>query len=298
MDHPPQLVKTPSELGMLVKFFREHRSLTQQQLADIVGTNRSAIAHLEQGLRLPDGDLLNAVCVYLDVPVPLWSGYKVRKLASDRVRVCCHCFVYYTAWHRATPEEKRRDKLVYAIKNDQLWSYRGKRTDPYEHSAHQLKERFPALFSSRTLVPVPKSTASDEVSDSDWASLRLAQAIAAIGTNMSVERLVLRASTIRKSSDPDAQGPRPTVAEHVKSLVLAPISGLPPGVVLVDDVVTKGTTMAACGKLLRDAGWPGEIDALSAAYTRAPDEPEPGEWRVFAYTWNGRASHPERAIWP
>lgn len=298
MDRPPQIVKTPSELGQLVKFFREHRSLTQQQLADKIGTNRSAIAHLEQGLRLPDGELLESVCGRLGIPTPLWSGYKIRKLSGDRVRVCCRCFVYYTAWRRATTEEQRRDKLVYAVKNDETWYYRSKRTNPYEHSALQLKSRFAELFENKTLIPVPKSDASKTVSDAKWASLRLAEAAASVGSNLRVERLIVRTSGIRKSSDPDAHGPRPTVAEQVASLTLGSMDGLPPGIVLVDDVVTKGTTMVACAKLLRDAGWSGEIDAMAVAYTRAPDEPDPGEWRGFSYTWDGNAAHPERATWP
>lgn len=67
-------------LGTLVRVFREARSLSQQSLASQVRppTNRSAIAHLEQGLRVPPAGVLQAVCEHLQIPRPLWERFVLR----------------------------------------------------------------------------------------------------------------------------------------------------------------------------------------------------------------------------
>ena len=63
-----------SELGRLVQALREQKSVSQEQLAKTLGapTNRSALAHLEQGLRLPQPAVLEAICTYLAVPASYW----------------------------------------------------------------------------------------------------------------------------------------------------------------------------------------------------------------------------------
>lgn len=64
-------------LGNLVKIHREHRNYSQEYVADNCGvkTNRSAIAHLEQGIRLPKNHILSAICEFLDIPKPMWENF-------------------------------------------------------------------------------------------------------------------------------------------------------------------------------------------------------------------------------
>ena len=66
-----------SQLAELVKAHREQRELTQEQLAAQCGadTNRSAIAHLEQGIRVPRPDVLSAVCTFLKIPLVFWEPF-------------------------------------------------------------------------------------------------------------------------------------------------------------------------------------------------------------------------------
>ncbi|MBL7718365.1 MAG: helix-turn-helix transcriptional regulator [Flavipsychrobacter sp.] len=61
-------------LGDLVKATREHRNITQQDLAKSIGkgVNRSTIAHLEQGLRIPQPEQLEYICHFLDIPKKYW----------------------------------------------------------------------------------------------------------------------------------------------------------------------------------------------------------------------------------
>jgi transcriptional regulator with XRE-family HTH domain len=75
-----------SELGDQVKSAREDQKLSQQELADALKpalVNRSHIAHLEQGRRVPPTDALQAICTRLNVPHKYWqhfadSSYRIR----------------------------------------------------------------------------------------------------------------------------------------------------------------------------------------------------------------------------
>lgn len=63
-------------LGELVKAIREHNGLSQEQLASqLDGVNRSNIAHLEQGLRLPRTEILEKICNRLSIPGKFWKEF-------------------------------------------------------------------------------------------------------------------------------------------------------------------------------------------------------------------------------
>jgi transcriptional regulator with XRE-family HTH domain len=64
------------QLGELVRAIREQREYSQESLAkQIQGCNRSAVAHLEQGLRLPRPDLLQGICGFLNLPRIYWEEF-------------------------------------------------------------------------------------------------------------------------------------------------------------------------------------------------------------------------------
>jgi transcriptional regulator with XRE-family HTH domain len=294
---PVSQIRTLRDLGKLVQSVREQRRFTQQQLSNElrgIVRNRSAVAHLEQGLRLPDGDELEGICRYLGIPEAFWVGFKVRKLSGNEIRVACRCFTYYTAKARAeSDDERNRNSFVGRVKDGRLLPDKGANLarDPNVVMAARLRSKFPDLFANRALVPVPGHSAG--IPTSRWASHRMAQAIASASMGSTVHPLVERHTTIRKSADPKGLRPRP--AEHLETLRLADPEELPPGIVLVDDVVTRGSTMLACAKLLRDAGWLGEINAIAAAYTQQTDKGDPGEMRLLVYSWDGGPStYPRR----
>lgn len=63
-------------LGELIRSMREHKGLTQDSLSNALsGVNRSNIAHLEQGLRLPKPDILEKICKKLEVPKNYWAEF-------------------------------------------------------------------------------------------------------------------------------------------------------------------------------------------------------------------------------
>ena len=74
---------TIAQLGYLVRTYREQRGLTQEKFVTElpIRTNRSSVAHLEQGLRLPPPQTLHAICTHLDIPEALWHSFE-----SDHLR--------------------------------------------------------------------------------------------------------------------------------------------------------------------------------------------------------------------
>ncbi|MDC3956244.1 helix-turn-helix transcriptional regulator [Polyangium jinanense] len=78
-------VHSLGDLGSLVRAFREHRGLTQEQLSKDAGRlPRTAIAHLEQGYRLPAAEHLRALAKHLSLPDALVEPF-LRPSAARRV---------------------------------------------------------------------------------------------------------------------------------------------------------------------------------------------------------------------
>lgn len=73
---------TIPELGDLVSKTRRERRLSQDALAAKVGpnVNRSMVAHLEQGLRLPAPEALAALCTELGLAEELWRPFEEPSL--------------------------------------------------------------------------------------------------------------------------------------------------------------------------------------------------------------------------
>ncbi|MBK9278362.1 MAG: helix-turn-helix transcriptional regulator [Candidatus Obscuribacter sp.] len=69
------MISTLQQLGILVKVHREHNKLTQEKLAEECNTNRSAVSHLEQGLRLPSPQTLKNICNHLNIPEKQWQRF-------------------------------------------------------------------------------------------------------------------------------------------------------------------------------------------------------------------------------
>ena len=65
------------QLGSVVKNHRDHKKVSQEHVAKNCGiaTSRTAVAHLEQGLRLPKPEALSAICQYLEIPKPQWEPF-------------------------------------------------------------------------------------------------------------------------------------------------------------------------------------------------------------------------------
>lgn len=285
------MIDSRAELGLLVKLCRERRGSTQEQLARALDLSRTAVAHLEQGFRVPEPGALRRLCEHLGLPEVLWEGFIPRDSLYP-MAVRAHCRTYATPWDETSAEPQRRAALIDAVKRGTPWQD-GKRTidDPYRGCAHRLRKSFPRLFLNRTFVPVPP--AEPGAGSDESPSARLARAYAEEGTACRVEPLLSRSAAPRRSSPARPPERRPTVAEHLATLTLAD-GEVPPGVVLVDDVAMRGTALIACATRLAQRGWRGQVDALLVAYERAGDHDSAIDGRELLFGWDGKWDYPVR----
>jgi predicted amidophosphoribosyltransferase len=103
---------------------------------------------------------------------------------------------------------------------------------------------------SDLLVPVPGSTPYS--AGKSWASQDLAAALVEEGLGRAAWTGLHRVCAVRKSATA-APGTRPTVNLHYDSFYVERPPEPPEGIVLIDDVITKGRTLLAAASRLHDA---------------------------------------------
>jgi hypothetical protein len=123
----------------------------------------------------------------------------------------------------------------------------------YAVRVHQQTEP-PALLagfclSNDVLVPVPRS--APKVAGA-WAAAELAQALVQQGVGGATWLGLRRIRAVHKSATA-ARGCRPSVVRHYDSFQLEPPVLRPQGVVLIDDVITRGRTLFAAAVRLSEA---------------------------------------------
>ena len=117
---------------------------------------------------------------------------------------------------------------------------------------------------SDLLVPVPGSAPYS--AGKSWASQHLAAAFVEYGLGRAAWTGLHRVCAVRKSATA-APGTRPTVNLHYDSFYVERPPEPPEGIVLIDDVITKGRTLLAAASRVREA-FPGvEIRAFALLRT-------------------------------
>ena len=108
------------------------------------------------------------------------------------------------------------------------------------------------------LVPVPGSSLRKP--SSLWVPLRIAQQLRHNGIGEEVREYLRRTTPVPRSSQSSSAGGRTTVPRHVETLGVPSEQLVPPRrILLVDDVVTMGTTLIA------------SASRLAASFATAPD---------------------------
>lgn len=145
--------------------------------------------------------------------------------------------------------------------------------------------RFASAFGTGVvLVPVPGSA---PLQRTDWVGARLAWCLKEVGLAAEVWPILWRQRAVKKSAFA-AVGERPSVLEHYASFAIErpvwdatpnsqrPLAGKPgePALrlTLVDDVITRGRTLLAAARRVRDAFPTAKICTFALLRTLCPDE--------------------------
>jgi hypothetical protein len=186
---------------------------------------------------------------------------KIASLPADYHLPFAACYVYSPKGESEVSQRSRQ--LCARVKSGSTKWLRC-----YAIGVHQLvihERRFPEFFDEHTLlVPIPEYRPSGHTTF--WAARRLALALQETGLAEEVWTGLRRVSSVEKSSSA-WMWERPTVQQHYQSFAVIPSSKPAKKIVLVDDVVTKGRTLAAAAMRVQDAFPDAEVRAFALVRT-------------------------------
>jgi len=183
--------------------------------------------------------------------------------------ICTSWLIYAP---RSTSEQARRVRtLVLKIKTDSIDP--GSRTPVVQAVVRRSVARLGpaarlAFGGHPMLVPVPRSSLTKP--NTIWPARRVCEELVREGLGDDVLPLLIRQTAIPKSA---GSTDRPPLAVHVRSLAVQKRLVPPSRLVLVDDVITSGTTMMACAIRLARA-FPG-VPVSGFALARVQSQGDP-----------------------
>ena len=147
-------------------------------------------------------------------------------------------------------EAAKAYRLMSAIKNNQLFG----NTLAIPGSVQYLKKNtnwIEIFGTDRIAIPVPKSAPRHK--DSLWVPLEIANALRDEGLVADVSECLERVKRVNRSSTA-GRGNRPSPIDHFNTIQFDLMNNFgDSGVILVDDVITRGSTIVGCTALILDA---------------------------------------------
>lgn len=183
--------------------------------------------------------------------------------------------------------DKRVQHRIYALKDGTALRVKGWTGPAAGYFAARLAKWADVTEAAQGchLVPVPSSGVTEE--GAYWSGQALAEALVAVGIGSKVGLYVRRASAVKKSHRARSQAERTTVAGHIESMEAVMAAPRTRPLLLVDDVLTTGTTVIAVQQLLRRAGHTAAIGVLTAAHTRHAGDEALGKAACTVEWWPG-----------
>jgi predicted amidophosphoribosyltransferase len=170
------------------------------------------------------------------------------------------CYVYSPAGKGAICE---RSRLLRALLKEGNAHFMVKYAVRVQQQAAQCSQLAGFFRDTDVLVPVPRSSTK---ACGTWVAADLARALVHEGLGTMTWPGLHRICAVPKSSIA-ARGARPTVSCHFESFLMEQPSIDPEGVVLIDDVITKGRTLLAAAARVREAFPHAQIRAFALLRT-------------------------------
>jgi hypothetical protein len=186
-------------------------------------------------------------------------------------RLTCASWLIYAT--KGESEDARRIKaLILAIKKDRIDGGTGQPIVRLvvERACERLGSAARTPFGGDpVMVPVPGSALQKP--HTVFPALRVCEELVRNGLGHDVAPVLTRSTAVRKSA---GSSERPSLMEHLSSFTLQKTFVAPSRLVVVDDVVTSGTTMMACALKLADA-FPGvPIGGFALARVQSEGSPD------------------------
>jgi predicted amidophosphoribosyltransferase len=183
---------------------------------------------------------------------------------------CASWLVYAT---RATDEQAKRVKnIILQVKTDRRYAASGTPIVRMvvERIVAQLDAEARIVFAGHPmLVPVPGAGLTKP--NSVWPARRVCEELIRQGLGEDVLAVVSRTTAVPKSA---GSADRPRLDQHVRSLAIQPGLTPPSRLLVVDDVVTSGTTIMACAVKLSQA-FPGvPVSGFALARVQSAGNPD------------------------
>lgn len=167
-----------------------------------------------------------------------------------------------------TQPEKDAKAFILALKRDAILANGSAIQLAVERLVKEVPQSALAglLDGSAVLVPTPGSGLP--LKNAVWCARSICMAMVDAGLGSQTVTLVERAKAIRKSAF-CKPGERPTPREHYDTIQVKSLIDSPERIVLVDDVITKGATLAGAAVRLIEAFPDAEVRAFAMARTES-----------------------------
>jgi len=209
-------------------------------------------------------------------------------LPADYLLPYAACYVYSPKGESEVSQRSRQ--LCARVKSgssEWLRSYAATVHQEVTHGTAAFREFF---TKPTVLVPVPEYRASR--SATMWCARRLAYALREAGLAEEVWAGLRRVSSVERSSSA-WMWERPTVQQHYQSFAVRPTAKAAKNILLVDDVITKGRTLAAAAIRMQQVFPKADVRAFALIRTMGfvLDVPRLFEPCQGVIHWNGEDAY-------
>jgi hypothetical protein len=155
-----------------------------------------------------------------------------------------------------TDIEKRSRTARTNLKRDEHINIGSEQPLMSDYLAELIKKRLDTLpfasFFNKNSVLIPAPSSSLLQPNSIWVPERLANALVNVGLAKETKSCLQRAYAVAKSSKVSSEN-RPKVIDHYNSMVVQKILDDPKEILVIDDIITRGSTLLGAVNKLADA---------------------------------------------